>query len=127
MIIGAIILIYADTKTIQDAGTILASIVMGGVFGMYLLGFVTTRANSKSVWVGIAVTFVFSVWTVLAKQGVLPESLTVPFDLYYTGMIGHILLFATAFVASLFIFKKKDKKDLTNLTIWTQDGTPIED
>ncbi len=127
MIIGAIILIYADTKTIQDAGTILASIVMGGVFGMYLLGFVTTRANSKSVWLGIAVTFVFSVWTVLAKQGVLPESLTVPFDLYYTGMIGHILLFATAFVASLFIFKKKDKKDLTNLTIWTQDGTPIKD
>ncbi len=127
MIIGAIILIYADTKTIQDAGTILASVVMGGVFGMYLLGFVTTRANSKSVWVGIAVTFIFSVWTVLAKQGVLPESLTVPFDLYYTGMIGHILLFATAFVSSLFIFKKKENKDLTNLTIWTQDGTPIED
>ena len=126
MVIGAIILIYSDTKTIQDAATILSSIVMGGVFGMYLLGFVTERANSKSVWLGIAVTFVFSVWTVLSKQGVLPDSLTVPFDLYYTGMIGHILLFATAFVASAFIFKKKDKKDLTNLTVWTQDDTPIE-
>lgn len=126
MIIGAIILIYADTKTIQDAATILSSVVMGGVFGMYLLGFVTTRANSKSVWLGIAITFIFSVWTVLAKQGVLPDSLTVPFDLYYTGMIGHVLLFATAFVASVFLFKKKDKNDLTNLTIWTQDGQPIE-
>ncbi len=126
MIIGAIILIYADTKTIQDAATILSSVVMGGVFGMYMLGFITTRANSKSVWFGIAITFVFSLWTVLAKQGLMPDSLTVPFDLYYTGMIGHILLFATAFVASVFIFKKKDKKDLTNLTVWTQDGTPIE-
>ena len=126
MVIGAIILIYSDTKTIQDAATILSSIVMGGVFGMYLLGFVTERANSKSVWLGIAVTFVFSVWTILSKQGVLPDSLTVPFDLYYTGMIGHIILFATAFVASAFIFKKKDKKDLTNLTVWTQDGKPIE-
>lgn len=126
MVIGAIILIYSDTKTIQDAATILSSIVMGGVFGMYLLGFVTERANSKSVWLGIAVTFVFSVWTVLSKQGVLPDSLTVPFDLYYTGMIGHIILFATAFVASALIFKKKDKKDLTNLTVWTQDGKPIE-
>ncbi len=126
MVIGAIILIYSDTKTIQDAATILSSIVMGGVFGMYLLGFVTERANSKSVWLGIAVTFVFSVWTILSKQGVLPDSITVPFDLYYTGMIGHIILFATAFVASAFIFKKKDKKDLTNLTVWTQDGKPIE-
>ena len=126
MVIGAIILIYSDTKTIQDAATILSSIVMGGVFGMYLLGFVTERANSKSVWLGIAVTFVFSVWTILSKQGVLPDSITVPFDLYYTGMIGHILLFAIAFVASVFIFKKKDKKDLTNLTVWTQDGKPIE-
>ncbi len=126
MIIGAIILIYADTKTIQDAATILSSVVMGGVFGMYMLGFVTTRANSKSVWLGIAVTFVFSLWTVLAKQGLMPDFLTVPFDLYYTGMIGHILLFATAFVASVFIFKKKEKKDLTNLTVWTQDGKPIE-
>ncbi len=126
MVIGAIIFIYADTKTLQDAATILSSIVMGGVFGMYLLGFVTERANSKSIWLGIAVTFVFSVWTILSKQGVLPDSITVPFDLYYTGMIGHILLFATAFVASVFIFKKKDKKDLTNLTVWTQDDKPID-
>ena len=93
---------------------------------MALLGFVTERANSKSVWLGIAITFVFSVWTILSKQGVLPDSLTVPFDLYYTGMIGHILLFAVAFVASVFIFKKKDKKDLTNLTVWTKDGKPID-
>ena len=126
MVIGAIILIYSDTKTIQDAATILSSVVMGGVFGMYLLGFVTERANSKSVWLGIAVTFVFSVWTILSKQGVLHESITVPFDLYYTGMIGHILLFATAFVASVFVFKKKDKENLTNLTVWTQDDKPIE-
>jgi len=126
MVIGALILIYSDTKTIQDAATILSSVVMGGVFGVYLLGFVTERANSKSVWLGIAVTFVFSVWTILSKQGVLPESITVPFDLYYTGMIGHILLFGIAFVASVSIFKKEKKKDLTNLTVWSQDDKPID-
>ena len=126
MVIGAIIFIYSDTKTIQDAATILSSVVMGGVFGVYLLGFVTERANSKSVWLGIGVTFVFSVWTILSKQGVLPESITVPFDLYYTGMIGHILLFGTAFVGSVFIFSKEKKKDLTNLTVWSQDDKPID-
>ncbi|MEE9431884.1 MAG: sodium:solute symporter [Melioribacteraceae bacterium] len=127
MILGSIVLLYSDTKTIQDAGTILGSVVMGGLFGMYMLGFVTTRTNSKSVWLGIIVTFCFSVWTVLSKQGILPDSLSAPFDLYYTGMIGHIILFAVAFLAATLIFKSKDKKDLTNLTIWTQDGKPIDD
>jgi len=127
MILGAIILLYSDTKTIQDAATILSSVVMGGLFGMYMLGFVTTRTNSKAVWFGICITFIFSLWTVLSGQGVLPESLTAPFDLYYTGMIGHIILFATAFLASALVFKSKDKKDLTNLTVWTKDGNAIED
>ena len=93
---------------------------------MYMLGFVTTRTNSKSVWVGIVITFIFSLWSVLAKQGILPEFLQFPFDLYYTGMIGHILMFASAFVAAALIFKKKEKKDLKNLTVWTQDGSPIQ-
>jgi SSS family solute:Na+ symporter len=126
MIIGAIILAKTETKTIQDSATILSSVVMGGVFGMYLLGFITTRTNSKSIWAGIIITFIFSVWTVLSERGFLPESISVPFDLYYTGMVGHILMFATAFLTAVFIFKKNDNKDLNNLTVWTQDGTPIE-
>ncbi|MCB9206339.1 MAG: sodium:solute symporter [Ignavibacteriales bacterium] len=126
MIIGAIILAETETKTLQDAATILSSVVMGGVFGMYLLGFVSQKANSSAVWIGILITFIFSLWNVLSKQGLLPESLSVPFDLYYTGLIGHIILFATAFVASVLFFGNKEKKDLTNLTVWTQDGKPIE-
>ena len=126
MILGAIILAETDTKTLQDAATILSSVVMGGVFGMYMLGFVTTRTNSKAVWLGIFITFIFSVWTVLSKEGVLPDAITVPFDLYYTGLVGHIILFATAFVAAALIFKKREKEDLTNLTVWTQDGKTIE-
>ena len=127
MIAGAIVVAETETKTLLDASTILSSILMGGVFGMYMLGFVTTKTNSKAIWTGIAITFIFSLWSVLARQGVFPEALNIPFDLYYTGMVGHILMFATAFLAAALIFKKKDKKDLTNLTIWTQDGTPIED
>ncbi len=126
MILGAIILVETETKTLQDAITILNSVVMGGVFGMYLLGFTTTRVNAKSIWVGICVTFIFSVWVILSERDFVPGSLIIPFDLYYTGMVGHILLFVTALFASFFIFRKKDKNDLTNLTIWTKDGTPNE-
>lgn len=39
MIVGAILLMNAQTKTLQDTATILVSIVSGGVLGVYLLGF----------------------------------------------------------------------------------------
>ena len=111
MIIGAIILAESETKTLQDAATILSSVVMGGVFGMYLLGFVTNRANSKSVWLGIFITFIFSLMDYsFSNRSLLPNSISVPFDLYYTGFVGHIILFATSFVAAALIFRKKEIK-----------------
>ena len=48
MILGAIVLIYADTKTIQDVPWIISSLLMDGIFGLYMLGFVTTTTNIKS-------------------------------------------------------------------------------
>jgi len=124
MILGAIILTQTESKTLQDTATIMASIVMGGIFGLYLFGFITKRGDSKTVWIGVAFTFLFSIWTIMTDYGLLPDWLSVPFDLYYTGIIGHIVMFATIFIAALLIIEKK--KDLKNLTVWTQDNMPIE-
>jgi SSS family solute:Na+ symporter len=124
MIIGAIVLTKTETKTLQDTATILASVLMGGIFGLYLFGFITKRGDSRTVWIGILFTFLFSVWTIFAGGDLLPDWLSLPFDLYYTGFIGHIVMFTTIFIATLLLIERK--KNLTNLTIWTQDKTPIE-
>ena len=42
MIFGAIILVNSETKTLQDTGTIIGSLLGGGSLGMYLLGFLTS-------------------------------------------------------------------------------------
>ncbi len=126
MVLGALVLIYADTKTIQDSATILVSLTSGGIFGLYMLGFITKKGNAKAAWVGIGITFLFSLWVVLSKYGVMSDALSVPFDLYYVGLFGHIILFVTAILSAILFFKKDKKKDLTNLTVWTQDGTPID-
>ena len=76
---------------------------MGGVLGLYLLGFCTRRGGAKAVWFGVVLTILFSLWTVLAKQNLLPSGLHVPFDLYYTGIIGQIVMFAGIFTAALLL------------------------
>jgi solute:Na+ symporter, SSS family len=124
MIFGAILLANTDAKTFQDTSTMLASVAGGGLLGMFCLGFFTTKGDSRAVFYGIVTTIVFSIWTVLAKKGILPNWLSVPFDLYYTGIVGNFIMFVVGYVASLIIPGKK--RDLTNYTIWTQDGTPLD-
>ncbi len=124
MIVGAIILAYSRTKTLQDTANILVSLCGGGLLGMYLLGFLTKRGDWRSVVTGIVCTIVFSCWTVLSRKQLLPASLCAPFDLYYTGMIGHVVMFAVGYGAS-FLFPSKGR-DLKNLTVYTQDDSPLE-
>ena len=124
MILGAGILTQIEDNTLQDTATILASVVMGGVFGLYLFGFITKRGGIKAVWFGISITLLFSIWTVLMKKGFLPDWMSVPFDLYYTGFMSHIVMFAFIFAGTMIFITKK--MDLKNLTVWTQDKTPIE-
>ncbi len=124
MIIGAGILTQIEDNTLQDTATILASVVMGGVFGLYLFGFITKRGGIKAVWFGISITLLFSMWTVLMKKGFLPDWMSVPFDLYYTGFMSHIIMFTFIFAGTMFFVTKKLK--LKNLTIWTQDKEPIK-
>ena len=124
MIVGAIILSETETKTLQDTIVTLISVLMGGVMGLYMLGFLTRRGDSRTAWLGIILTFIFSLWTVFSSHGLLPDWLSVPFDLYYTGLIGNVVMFVTIFIAAVLISGKKRK--LTNLTVWTQDGKVID-
>lgn len=104
MIGGAIILQEAETKTLQDTATILASLMSGGLLGLYLMGFFTKKLGTpgevKGVWVGILCTLAFTAWTILSKKGLLPEALQFPFDLYYTGLFGNIIMFVIGYCAT---------------------------
>ncbi|MBN2317404.1 MAG: sodium:solute symporter [Sedimentisphaerales bacterium] len=124
MIGGAILLAKSDTKTLQDTATILASLFAGGLLGMYMLGFLTKKGDARAVGFGIGATILFTCWTMLSSKQLLPKALEVPFDLYYTIIIGNFVMFVVGFIAGTLLPKKK--RDLTNLTVWTQDGTPLE-
>ena len=128
MIGGAYWLLFSEQKTLQDLWTELQSIAAGGLLGLYFLGFFTTRGDGRSVGVGIACAIAFSGLMSLAQLGWLPASWTAGInahlDSYYTGIIGHLITFTVGFLAAS-ILPRRDR-DLTNLTVWTQDGSATE-
>ncbi len=103
MILGALWLNGASTHTLQDTSTILVSLFGGGMLGLYLLGFLTRVGDARAAWCGIGMTLLFTGWTVLTNKGLMPAALSAPFDLYYTGLIGNLVMFLVGYgMARLF-------------------------
>ncbi len=125
MIVGASLLRLLQSTTLQDSATILAALTAGGLLGLYLLGFFTKVGDDTSILAGIICTLSFTLWMTLSNMGWLPEAWQSPIHSYYAGLLGHIIMFAVGFVFGVAL-KSRQTRDLTNLTVWTQDGTPIQ-
>jgi len=121
MILGATALIKAESKTLQDTAFTLTSVVTGGMLGLFALGLLTTKGDARSVWVGIVATVSFTIWTILQQRGLLPEFLKVPFDLYYTGLLGNFVMFILAYGLATVFNERKDS--LKGLSVWTMEAT----
>ena len=117
MIAGAWVLIVVPGQTLQDTALTLAGIMAGGLLGMYLLGFLTTRGDGRAVGIAILSTICWSTYMALVAADRVPAWLRLPVDVYYAGIFGNILMFAVGFLIASLLPKRK--RDLTNLTIWT--------
>ena len=126
MISGAVVLSLVETKTLEDTAAILVSLLAAGLFGMYALGFFTKRGDARSVWIGIVLTILFTAWTVMAARfpDRLPEALSVPFDLYYTGMIGNLVMFVIGYLFGCLLPRRSDKS-LEGLTVWSMNRKDV--
>jgi len=130
---GAVFFIKMNKLTLQDTGAKMAAVLAAGLVGLYCLGFLTKRGDGVSVGVGILVTVLWSAYISLGELGLVTPQLFVdsfnvsletatwlsrPVNTYYAGLVGNLLMFVMGyFVAALF---QKQKRDLTNLTVWTR-------
>lgn len=120
MIVGATILAYSDTKTILDVTQVLTAITAGGLLGLFLLGMLTRIGDGRAVALGIVLTIAFTLYRSLEGFDLVPK---LGVDQYYTGILGHILMFVVGYImASVF---SPRPRDLTGLTVWTQDKSLI--
>jgi len=128
MIGGAWWLFRAETMTLQHLWTEFQSILAGGLLGLFLLGFLTTRVDGRAVGIGIACAVVFSSGMSLVALGFLPanwiQAIDARFDSYYTGIFGNLLTFAVGYIAALLF--SPGSRDVSNLTLWTRKATAEE-
>ena len=124
MLAGAALFVYSDSETLSDTTTALAAIVSGGLLGLYLLGFLTIRGDERSVSIAIGVTIAWSLYITLGRYELIPAAWQSNVDDYYTGIISHIVMFAVGLLAGSLLPGKK--RDLTNLSVWTQTKDPIQ-
>ena len=101
MLGGAWLLFRAETRTLQHLWTEFQSILAGGLLGLFLLGFATTRAAAgPSRWVLRAPCSSrpgFQPWNWDGSRPVWTQAWAAHFDSYYTGLIGNLLTFAIGF------------------------------
>ena len=128
MIGGAYWLSTAESMTLQDTATKLNSISAGGLLGLFMLGFLTTKGDGRAVFIGIMFTLVFSTLISLYELKVfatlapgLHAYLQANFDTYYTTILGNFVMFIMGYFMGTLLPRRE--RDLSNLTVWTQDHT----
>ncbi len=130
MIGGAWVFLVSKNKTIADTSVIISAVVAGGLLGLYLLGFLTRIGEARAVGIAIICTVFWSAYmTLIEYDSVLPHWLQIPegvrltVDTYYTGIIGHLVMFTAGYAMGVILPRRP--RDLTNLTVWTQDRSPL--
>jgi SSS family solute:Na+ symporter len=111
MVAGAILLLEARTKTLEDAALKLIALTSGGLLGLYLLGFLTRRGDGRSAALAIAATVALSVYRALAAASWFPAGLRIPaLDAvhgYYTALLAHTVMFGVGWLAGLALPRRR--------------------
>lgn len=103
------------------------AIVSAGLAGMFLLAFLSRRANKQGLWIGISAMLVFTTWAVLTSSKGPDGKLFLDLPSFnYTwpsvmiGVIGHVIVLVVGWVASLFFPQDTAVKREWTLWGWLQ-------
>lgn len=120
----ALLIHFASTGTLNDLQNYGYAIFGGGLFGLFLLGFLTKRVDSITAASATFITFILTcLWVFFItpwSKEYFPSIADKTPDIFWSGIISNLVLFSSGFVLAL-IFRRKSKKDLANLTVWTMD------
>jgi SSS family solute:Na+ symporter len=97
----------------------ISAIVAGGLAGLFLLGFLSTRANRQGAYLGIVASLMFTTWATLTLNGGSIVNLgkyNFPLHDYMIGALGHFVLLVVGYLTS-FLFHGASG-NIEELTLW---------
>ena len=92
--------------------------VSGGLAGLFLLAFLSPRTNRQGVYIGITCTVLFTAWAsaTSGEKKFLDLGFNYPWHEMTIGAIGHIVMFVTGCLGSLFF--PAEHTGLSEMTLW---------
>ena len=92
----------------------LYAIFSGGIAGLFVLAFFTTRANTKGLYAGIAACVLFTAYALLTSQGYIDlGKYNFTHHKYMLGVYSHLVLFGVGYIGSFFFKPDKDVRHMT--------------
>jgi len=79
-----------------------ASVIGGGIGGLFFLGFFCSTADSRSAAIGLVAGIVAIVWCTLSRFDVIPESVALDIHPFLIIVVGNLTVFVVGVVASSF-------------------------
>jgi solute:Na+ symporter, SSS family len=97
----------------------ISAIASGGLAGLFLLAFFSTRANRQGIYIGIAATTLFTAWAT-ATSGATPlvnlGAWNFPWNDLIIGAVGHVVMLVFGYLGSLLFTSDPDAA--RELTFW---------
>jgi len=131
--IAVLLLPQEGSEPLMKRAITIATIISGGTLGLFMLGFLTTRATRTGAYAGIAACLVFTSWALLSNPGsdgsrIVDFGFNWEMNSILIGVFGHFVLFGVGYLASM-IFGGYKPDDVRRLTVYElkridQDATP---
>ena len=124
IMIGSALVIHGSRQktSIEDFQLILLSIFGGGLLGLFMLGFLTRRVDSRSALVATIITVLGIVcWLFLSSAtGAALFPLVAPYvpSTFWVGVFANVILFVIGYFTSCLLGSRTEKERLQGLTIW---------
>ena len=103
--VGIAALIAWKSQRVLSLYYAVTSIISGGLAGMFILAFLSRRANKQGLWIGIITSLIFTAWATLTSGKNKMFDLgdyNFPWAGVMIGVGAHVIVLVVGYVASLF-------------------------
>ncbi len=108
--------------SILDTLMFIASVIGGGIGGLFALGFFSSRADGRSAAVGLGAGVLSIVWCTLSHFGVMPNPLALSIHPFLIIVVGNVTVFLAGMIAARYM-EPVDPDAIAGMTWWTREQT----
>jgi solute:Na+ symporter, SSS family len=122
---GVLCIVVAEVLAHSKGGALstwfsLSAIFAGGLAGLFILAFFSSRTSRKGIYIGIAATVLFTAWATLTAGNKPLWNLgpvKFPWNDLMIGAIGHIVFLVFGYLGSLMF--PREQNAASEMTFWT--------